>query len=82
MLKSVLRLTAACLAMAATLAIAQAPKPVTAPVRTLGPGMVGQYYAPPRAGGPMVLVLGGSEGGTKGSGPLARTLASEGFGAL
>jgi uncharacterized protein len=55
-----------------------APTPVTA----LGPGMVGVYYPPPAGRHDVVLVLGGSEGGTRGSGPTAKTLAEHGFGAL
>jgi dienelactone hydrolase len=47
------------------------------------PGLTAQYYAPAGAKRvPMVLVLGGSEGGLGGSGPLAKRLAGEGYGAL
>lgn len=55
-----------------------APEPVT----TLGPGMVGLYFPPPTGHEQVVLILGGSEGGLQGSGPLARRLAEHGFGAL
>ena len=54
------------------------PEPVTA----LGPGMVGVFYAPAPGRHDVVLVLGGSEGGVQGSGPLACRLAEHGFGAL
>ena len=47
------------------------------------PGLVGEYYAPVGvAAPPQILVLGGSEGGLAGSAPLAKKLASEGYGAL
>lgn len=47
------------------------------------PGLVGEYYAPVGvAAPPLVLVLGGSEGGLGGSAPLARKLADQGYGAL
>ena len=38
------------------------------PSAELGPGMVGAYYPPARTGGPVVMLLGGSEGGFAGSG--------------
>jgi len=59
-------------------AFAAPPEPVTA----LGPGMVGVFYPPPPGHRDVVLVLGGSEGGSRGSAPLARKLAEHGFGAL
>lgn len=55
---------------------------VSEPVTTLGPGMVGIFYPPPEGRRDVVLVLGGSEGGIQGSGPLAKRLAEHGFGAL
>ncbi len=55
-----------------------APEPIT----TLAPGMVGAYFPPPPGHHDMVLVLGGSEGGLRGSQPLARRLAMHGFGTL
>jgi len=69
------------LAVAAALASPALADP-PAPVTDLGPGMVGVYYPPPERGGPVVLVLGGSEGGFAGSGALARNLAAQGYGAL
>jgi dienelactone hydrolase len=75
----VLSLLAGALSLGAGHALAQtAPEPVT----SLGPGMVGMYFAPPAGHDQVVLVLGGSEGGLQGSGPLARKLAEHGFGAL
>ena len=57
---------------------ATAPEPTT----SLAPGMVGIFYPPPKGRQDVVLVLGGSEGGTQGSGPLAKLLAEHGLGAL
>ena len=72
-------LLAGLLSLAAIPALAATPpEPVTA----LGPGMVGIYYPPPPGRRDVVLVLGGSEGGIQGSGPLAQRLAEHGFGAL
>jgi dienelactone hydrolase len=75
----VLSLLAGALSLGAGHTLAQtAPEPVI----SLGPGMVGMYFAPPSGRGQVLLVLGGSEGGLQGSGPLARKLAEHGFGAL
>lgn len=69
---------------AAFLALSCAPPALaaTSPVSELGPGLVGVYYPPAKPGGPLVMVLGGSEGGFLGSGAMAKALSDEGFGAL
>ena len=69
---------AAALALAGSAAAQTPPAAVT----DLGPGMVGVYYAPPKTGGPVVLIVGGSEGGFLGSSAAAKALAEQGFGAL
>jgi len=73
-------------ALAAVLATCVPASPVLAtpapPQAPLGPGMVGAWYPPIQKGGPVVVILGGSEGGFAGSGALAKALAEEGFGAL
>lgn len=74
-------LTATLLAFAALSASTAAAQPA-APVTDLGPGLVGVYYPPVTAGGPVVMLLGGSEGGFMGSGAMAKELATQGFGAL
>ncbi len=46
-------------------------------------GLVGELYTPTTPGRhPAVLVVGGSEGGLKGSAPIARRLAQQGYSAL
>ena len=77
MLKTLVPIAAA-LALAGSAAAQTPPAAVT----DLGPGMVGVYYAPPKTGGPVVLIVGGSEGGFLGSSAAAKALAEQGFGAL
>ena len=65
----------------ALIALAAQAAEVSGPINP--PGLTGEYYAPVGAKTvPMILVLGGSEGGLGGSGPLAKRLAVEGYGAL
>jgi uncharacterized protein len=70
------------LAALITLSCAAPALAATEPVNDLGSGLVGVYYPPAKAGAPLVMVLGGSEGGFQGSGAMAKTLSDEGFGAL
>ncbi|MBS0333085.1 MAG: dienelactone hydrolase [Proteobacteria bacterium] len=54
------------------------PEPITA----LPAGMVGAWFPPAGDKDPLILVLGGSEGGLRGAQPLARSLSAHGYGAL
>ena len=71
-------LLAALLASPAVAAEREAPEPVT----TLGPGMVGAWFPPASDKDPLLLVLGGSEGGLRGAQPAARRLSEHGYGTL
>ena len=51
-----------------------------APITDLPEGLVGEFYAPPGGKGPLILMLGGSEGGIPSS--TARDLNAHGFGVL
>ncbi|WP_332046435.1 acyl-CoA thioester hydrolase/BAAT C-terminal domain-containing protein [Phenylobacterium sp.] len=44
--------------------------------------MIGTYYPPAKVGGPVTIVIGGSEGGYAGAARMAKDLADEGLGAL
>ncbi|MBX9813969.1 MAG: hypothetical protein A4S12_01580 [Proteobacteria bacterium SG_bin5] len=79
-----------CLALALAhvpaVACAQAPAAAAtpaAPIEVTDDGLVATWY-PPAAGkkGPVIVALGGSEGGTIGSKALARALAKQGYGVL
>lgn len=70
------------LLLAAALSAAVPAVAAPEPLAELGPDMVGAYYPAPQTGGPVVMILGGSEGGFAGSGALAKALAEQGFGAL
>jgi dienelactone hydrolase len=70
------------LVVAAALIMAVPATAEPQPVAELGPGMVGVYYPPAQKGGPVVMLLGGSEGGFQGSGAMAKAMAEQGFGAL
>jgi uncharacterized protein len=81
--QSVIRVRATAMLAALSLAlVAGTAAAAPAPITDLGPGMVGTYYPPPKADAPVVLVLGGSEGGFVGGARMAKDLADEGFGAL
>ena len=71
-------------ALVLTAALAASDPAIAAPepLAELGPGMVGVYYPAAQAGAPVVMILGGSEGGFVGSGAMAKALAEQGFGAL
>jgi len=52
----------------------------SAPITNLPEGLVGEFYAPPGGKGPLILLLGGSEGGVPSR--TARDLNEHGFGVL
>lgn len=79
MIRTLLAVALACAACMAGAAGAQTP---TDPFTDLGPGLVGVYYPPAKPGGPVVMLLGGSEGGFLGSGAMAKELSAQGIGAL
>lgn len=72
----------AALACVAVLGATPAHGQPAAPITDLPHGLVGAYFAPAQAGAPLVLVLGGSEGGLRSARSLAERLSKEGFGAL
>ena len=67
---------------AALLFAAPALAAVPTPLTGMGLGMVGAYYPASKAGAPVVMILGGSEGGFQGGDAMARVLAEQGYGAL
>lgn len=67
--------------LAAILVLA-APALAAEPAASLGAGMVGAYYPSAKAGAPVVMILGGSEGGFAAGDAMAKVLADRGYGAL